>query len=147
MTPGALCSVSSQRDPDLSGEFRSNCCHPLAQTLTLKQHTVLLRKTASCFLELIILVLSSSQSWCSCQRLDISCFVLPVQACSSLEPTEASVLIRIVYLQFKQYLHKQQHPTCLSCSCMYISDCRPFVYVTIVQWGKIAYKSLFGFIS
>lgn len=100
-----------------------------------------------CFLELLILVLSSSQHWCSRQRLNRSCFLSPVQACSSLEPTETRTLIRIVSLQFKQYLHKQRHPTCLSCSCMYFSDGRPFVYVTIVQWGRIAYKSLFGFIS
>lgn len=91
------------------------------QTLLLQQHTVLLSKTARHFLELFflksvlitILVLLSEASQ-----------VLLLFHLFKLDPLwsqqEASVFIRIVSLQFKQYFHNEQHPTCLSVLFLYV---------------------------
>lgn len=56
-----------------------------------------------------------------------------VQACFLSGAKDRQEIVGIVCLQ---------HPACLSCSSVYISNCSPFVYVARAQWGKISYKRL-----
>lgn len=129
-----LCAVLGQR-PRPPQAVGNNCCDILVQTLLLKQHIVLLSKTAGHFLGhiLLLLTLSSSQHWCSCQRLNKSTSVPPARACFLSGANGRQVLLRRVYLQLQQ--RSQQHPARLA---SYVYNSVGSVYVAIVRWGKVS---------
>lgn len=141
--PRALCSVV-QRDPDLRGHFRSNCCDSLAQTCCSDS-------TLSCEAKLPDIswnTSSSSQYRCSCERFPL------FKPASSVEPVTGK-RSAAVHLQRKQCARVGTQHVCpvlctshwSFCVCHLCTHCGHFVCVPTAQWGKTSCKSLFEFLS